>query len=115
MADRQKHIEHEGDTFLLEDVSGGDWCRIKVTFKNQVGYLGVHQKATAEEPYSWFVGKEKDPKVKPDGLTAGKRTGDFEKGLRDLCRELQEAAEVSYDKEEACNKLRAYIARLTVL
>ena len=76
--------------------------------------MGVHQKATAEEPYSWFVGKENDPKVKPDGLTAGKRTGDFEKGLGDLCKKLREktAVEEYYDKEEACNKLRAYITGL---
>ena len=82
VADRHKYIERDGHTFLLEDVSG-DWCCIKVTFENRVGHLGVHQKATAEEPYSWFVGKENDPKVKPDGLTAGKRTGGFREGVRE--------------------------------
>ena len=109
MVDRRKHIERDGHSFLLEDVSG-DWCCIKVTYGNRVGYLGIRQSGTLKAPYAWFVDEENNARVTPDGLTAGKPIMDFDKGLGKLCQKLREpAVAVVYDKEQACSKLRDYI------
>ena len=40
-----KEYKHQGETFLLDDSKG---CYVKITYKDQVGYLGVNLQGSAE-------------------------------------------------------------------
>ena len=105
-----KEYKYQGETFRLDDSKG---CYVKVTYNNQVGYLGVNLQGSAQSPYCWW--DDGDRPVTLDGLRFGNSNGVEEEGnLRALCASLlhrhQEAeAHKAFDPKEACHSLHEFV------
>ena len=108
-----KEYKYEEETFLLDDSKG---CYVKVTYKNQLGYLGVNLEGSAERPYCWW--DDGDRPVTPDGLRFGNATGVEEEGnLRALCgsllrRHREAEARKVFNRREACDSLHEFVKGL---
>ena len=105
--------KYEGETFLLDDSKG---CYAEVTYKDQVGYVGVNLQGTPGTPYSWRP--ELSQRVTPEGLTRGISSGgDFESNLHALCtepvrRQREAEAHKRFDPEAACKSLHEFVEKL---
>ena len=108
-----KEYKHQGETFLLNDSKG---CYVKVTYKDQVGYLGVNLQGSAESPYCWW--DDGDRPVTPDGLRFGNSNSVDEEGnLRALCgsllrRHKQAEARKVFNPKEVCHSLHEFVKGL---
>lgn len=102
--------KYEGETFLLDDSKG---CYVEVTYKDQIGHVGVNLQGTADAPYAWYANQPS--LVTPDGLKAGKSSGTSEEdNLRALCAELirlqrEAEAHAAFDAEAACKSLHEFV------
>ena len=107
-----KEYEYEGEKFRLDDSNG---CYIEVTYKEQVGYVGVYLQGTKTSPYCWWANANV---VTPDGLKAGSPAGDdLETNLRALCgdlvrRQREADARKAFKPEGACKSLHEFVESL---
>ena len=108
-----KQYKYEGEPFLLDDTKG---CYTEVLYKDQVGYVGVNLRGTADMPYSWRV--EGFDWVTPDGLQGGNANGtDMESNVRGLCADLlrrhrEASARKAFKPEEACKSMHEFVESL---
>ena len=108
-----KEYKYEGEAFLLDDTKG---CYTEVSYKDQVGYVGVNLQGTAESPYAWWA--EGSSWVTPDGLVNGNSNGpDMASNLRALCGDLirrhrREQAREAFKPEEACESMHEFVESL---
>lgn len=107
-------FKYQGETFLLDDSKG---CYIEVTYKDQVGYVGVKLQGTQGEPYCWWA--DSQSVVTPEGLTNGLSEGpSLQSNVQALCKDLirrqQEAeARKSFDSEAACKSLHEFVETIS--
>ena len=107
-----KEYKFEGETFGLDDSKG---CYVEVSYKGQVGYVGVYLRGTKEQPYCWYDG---DSVLTKDGLSAGNSArGGMEGNLHALCRALvrkhrDAQAREAFKPEEACEGLHEFVKSL---
>ena len=106
-------FKFEGETFFVDDSKG---CYAEVTYKDQVGYIGVNLQGTADAPYAWMP--VPDPWVTPNGLTNGNSSGtDVDTNLRGLCgnllqRQREAEARNAFSPEAACKSLHEFVESL---
>ena len=103
----------EGEIFRLDDSKG---CYVEVTYKDQLGYVGVNLKGTAKNPYVWWAGDSRP--VEQDGLSFGNSSGLNEKNNLDgVCQELlrrqqQAQDQMAFNQENACKSLHEFVKSL---
>ena len=105
--------KYQGETFLLDDSKG---CYIEVTYRDQLGHVGVNLQGTKDAPYAWSVNRPS--RITADGLSSGVSSGpDEESNLLVLCHEmlrLQREAEArkAFNREAACKSLHEFVEAL---
>ena len=108
-----KEFKFEGETFLLDDSKG---CYIEVTYKDQIGHVGVNLQGTKNTPFVWYANRP--DLVTPDGLKVGNSNGpDEASNLQALCSDLlrlqrQAEGRTAFNPEEACKSLHEYVESL---
>ena len=108
-----REFKFRGEMFLLDDSKG---CYAEVTYKDQVGYMGVNLQGTPDAPYCWYP--EHPNVLAPDGLKFGNSAGsDEESNLRALCGDLlrrhrEAEARKAFKPEEACKSLHEFVESL---
>ncbi len=105
--------KYEGETFQLDDSKG---CYVEVTYRDQIGYLGVNLEGTKGTPFVWY--SNRPDVVTPDGMKFGNSNGpDEATNLKALCADLlrlqrQAEAREAFNPEEACKSLHEYVESL---
>ena len=107
-----KEYKYDGNTFLLEYSDEG---YIRVTYRDQVGVLGIAQNGTLDSPYRWSVGIDSAS----SGLVrSGTSSGDeLERNLIGLCKDLMQSQRWSealkaFKPEDAREGLKEYYEKL---
>ena len=111
-----KTYRYNNEPFELDD---SNRCYIKVTLKNQVGFVGTNLQDKSKVP-STFCWTMSSAHVTPQGLTGGSgHVGQpFEFHLQVLCASLtikqqeEDARNRSFDPEEACADIRGFMEQL---
>ena len=107
-----KLYKSAGEEFELDDSEG---CYIKVTYKDQVGCVGVNLQGVEGKPYVWYGELRAATK---DGLQYGFSSGlDLQKNLDALCSKLvdqqREADEqAAFKPEDSCQALHEFVQQL---
>lgn len=107
-----KEYKHDGETFLLEYSDEG---YIKVTYKDQVGVLGIAQGGTADSPYRWAVSSGS---ARGGVVGSGTSSGNgLDRNLNGLCADLirshqRSEASKNFDPKEARETIEEYYKKL---
>ena len=107
-----KEHKYDGDTFLLEYSDEG---YIRVTYKDQIGVLGIAQNGTLDSPYRWSVGIDSTPSgLLRSGTSSG---NELERNLNGLCKDLIQSHRRSeelkaFRPEDAREKIKEYYEKL---
>ena len=106
----------EGETYELDDSKG---CYVEVTYKGQVGWIGVNLSGTKERPYTFSL----NPSVVSEqgiasGVYGGATESSFLGNLSVLCRRLlakhrETERQRDFNKEDACKSMHEEVKRIT--
>ena len=106
-----EQYKYKGEVFPIDDSKG---CYIEVTYKDQVGYLGVNLEGTGASPYGWYTDLQQRRSPSAEGLKPVLDSGtDPEKLLpslldKMLANQKLHDERLSFKREEACENLHSF-------